>query len=652
MTLHSCVKMASNSEMLRGLWGSFAALRMTGLLFLLAPGVVMAQQESAGTVATAVMVQPVVSGGQARAAEKAYMAGAKKVERNELAGAAADFAKAMELNPTKAAYRMAAELVKQRRVAAMVQDAAKLRLSGKVAEADALLAEAAKIDPANDLLTQRAAVRQDSDVKPWIEQAPVALAGPIAVVPSTERRSFHVRADAAELMRQVAQAYGLKAVMDSNVTAQSIRLDVDNVTFDEALAIVKMMGHLFTVALDAKTLLVAHDSPDTRERLERLVEETIYLSGMTNEGVNDLANVLRNVFELKQVTLAAGSNSLLVRAPEDQMPAVNTILADLIDGPPEVVLELKMYEVDTAKLRKIGAQLPQSVTAYNVAAESENILNANRALANQAIAAGFKPDPALLGRFTYDEQLAFALVASGLVQSSILTNVIAIVGGGKTLTLLNAKIAPTFNFGLNSSDSRVLDDVTLRTTDRQPATFRAGSKYPIVTSTYSSGITSLPAGVNGNQTVNGVKIKDLLQQLQGSTVPQVTFEDLGLTLKVTPTAQKSGNVRLQLDFKIEALSGTVVNSNPILSSRAMVSDITVADGDTVLVTSLVSRSESGAVTGVPGLTDLPGLQSTPEKDTDGEKNELVILITPRVVRKRHANGMGPRVAVSGRTGAN
>ena len=611
----------------------------------------VAQQESARVAATAVMVQPDVSAGQARAAEKAYMAGAKKFERSDLAGAAADFDRAMTLNPTKADYRMAAELVKQRRVNKMVQDAARLRLSGKIAEADALLADAAKIDPESALLTQRAgaAVRQDSDVKPWIEQQPPQFAAPIALKPTAERRSFHVRADAAELMRQIAQAYGLKAVMDSNVTAQSIRLDLDDVTFDEALRITTMMAHMFTVALDEKTMLVAHDAADARERLERLVEETIYLPGVTNESLNDLTNVLRNVFELKQVTLQAGNSSVLLRAPADQMPAINAVMEDLIDSTAEVVLELKLYEVDSTKLRRIGAQLPQSVTGYNVPAEAERILNANRALANAAIAAGFKADPN--SKYTYDEQLAFALVASGVVQSSILTNVIAIVGGGKTLTLLTAKVAPVFEFALNQSEARVLDDVTLRATDRQAATFRAGSKYPIVTSTYSSGITSLPAGV-GNQTINGVPVSSLLSQLKGATIPQVTFEDLGLTLKLTPTTQKSDNVRLQLDLKIEALSGEVANSNPILSSRAMVTDVTVHDGDTVLVTSLVTKTESGAVSGVPGVSELPGLQGTTDKDTNGEKDELVILITPRVVRKRRGNWVGPRVTVTGHTTSN
>ncbi len=92
-------------------------------------------------------------------------------------------------------------------------------------------------------------------------------------------------------------------------------------------------------------------------------------------------------------------------------------------------------------------------------------------------------------------------------------------------------------------------------------------------------------------------------------IPQIQYEDLGLTLKATPTIQKSGAVSMHIDLKINALAGTALNNIPILNNRQFVSDITVDDGTTALLVSTLSKSESAAVSGIPGLGELPGFQT-------------------------------------------
>ena len=41
-----------------------------------------------------------------------------------------------------------------------------------------------------------------------------------------------------------------------------------------------------------------------------------------------------------------------------------------------------------------------------------------------------------------------------------------------------------------------------------------------------------------------------------ATVPQIQYEDLGITLKATPSVLRSGLVSMHIDLKIEALTGT------------------------------------------------------------------------------------------------
>jgi Flp pilus assembly secretin CpaC len=221
------------------------------------------------------------------------------------------------------------------------------------------------------------------------------------------------------------------------------------------------------------------------------------------------------------------------------------------------------------------------------------------------------------------------------------------VGGGTTLTGITETGNIAFNLGLNSSETKALDDVQLRVGDRQAATFREGSRYPIVSSTYSSGL-STAASALGNKTINGVSVASLLAQYSGGSsvsIPQVTYEDLGITLNATPTILKSGRVSLLLDLKIEALSGSTNDGNPILENRVFKSGITVGEGESALLVSSVSRTETAAMSGIPGLSELPGFQMPVTEDVQKNTSQLVIVVTPHVVRRRSDLVASPRIAV-------
>jgi len=102
---------------------------------------------------------------------------------------------------------------------------------------------------------------------------------------------------------------------------------------------------------------------------------------------------------------------------------------------------------------------------------------------------------------------------------------------------------------------------------------------------------------------------------------------------------------MQLDLKIEALGTVALNNIPVLAQRQYASTVTVGDGESALLASSLSRTESAAVSGLPGLSELPGFQTaTANKTTETDSSELVLLITPHVVRHRRDNIAGPRIA--------
>jgi general secretion pathway protein D len=600
-----------------------------------------------------------------RQAEEAYLAGAKQLERDDLDAAEEDFKHALALDPEDSEYAMAISVTRQHRVTELVQQSGKARLAGDQARANTLLTEARSLDPLNPIVTEHLAAMQlpqqipagqtptipqlpdrsqmlaDSGaVPPWIVQAP-ALAPPIHIQPAGARQSFHLRGTSHDVLRDVASGYGISTVIDDSVETRLIRFDLDNATYDQAMAMLFTLTRVFAVPLDETTLIIARDNPGDRQRLERQVEETIYLPDLSVERVNELANIIRTVFEVKQATVQASSGTIVVRAPEEVLAPMNRSLQDLTQSDGELMIEIKVYEVSATRTNTIGATVPAQAGIFSVAQAATQLVNANQALVQQAIAQG------LISSTASNIDIALALIGSGLVQSTLASSTIGTIGGGLTLLGITASTNTTLNLGQNSTDTRSLDDLQIRVGDHQAAILREGTRYPIITSTYTTGL-STAASALGNASINGVSVASLLSQFAGgssATIPQVTYEDLGITLEATPTIQTSGRINLLLKLKIEALAGTSANGNPTLASRQFNSDITIAEGDSAMLVSNVNRTETAALTGLPGLSELPGFQLPNQENTEKDTGQLVVIVTPHIVRRRSATLAGPRISV-------
>jgi Flp pilus assembly secretin CpaC len=628
-----------------------------------------------------------------RQAEDAYLAGANKLQRDDLIGAEREFTRAQKLDPGNRDYAIAISLARQHRLTELVQQAGKARQEGNPQKAEKLLARAHAIDPENPIviehsgpdLAKTASAAQAPDAasgqaasdqaagkpgdkaggalpepladrarmlsageasEPWQIQAP-ALEGAIRLAPSDAVKSFHLSGPSPDLLRDVASAYGIRAIVDNSVEQKNFSFDLENVNYARAMEVLKEMAHVIVVPVDETSVLVARDLPSNRLLMERLVEETIYLPGSTQEQINDMANVARNIFEVRQTTAQVATGSIVVRAPQEVLATMNRVLEDLIDATGEVMVEVKMYEVDTSHTVNAGANIPTAAGIYNVDQAATALVNANQTLVQQAIAQGLVSPP--ITATSSALTIAGELIASGLVQSSLLSSTIGVIGGGTMMTGITETGNIAFNLGLNSSDTRTLDDVQMRVADRQTANFREGTRYPITSSTYSSGLSTAASALS-NKTINGVNVASLLSQYAGGssmTIPQVTYEDLGVTLNATPVILKSGQINMKLDLKIESLTGSTSDGNPILGNREFKSDITVREGESVLMVSYVSKTESAAMSGIPGLSELPGFQMPVTQDIQKDTNQLVMVVTPHVVRRRSDLLASPRIAYRG-----
>jgi general secretion pathway protein D len=116
--------------------------------------------------------------------------------------------------------------------------------------------------------------------------------------------------------------------------------------------------------------------------------ETVRLPGLTAAEFTDIGNLARNVLGITQTALQPDRGTLTVRAPVGNLVALNKTLVDLLDGKSEVLLDVKIYQVENTRTRLYGIQLPQTTTVFNVPTELNSVISQNSSLVQQIISSG------------------------------------------------------------------------------------------------------------------------------------------------------------------------------------------------------------------------------------------------------------------------
>jgi hypothetical protein len=584
-----------------------------------------------------------VTGKDRRRAANLYLEGTKLFEKEQFEDALRDYEQASELDPGNRNYSMAVQVARSHAVTALIQAAAKARIAKDPVAEQKALQRAAELDPKNPQVAQHLFEMADDAVatkpKPIYEAEANSLAPAPELAPVPGRHSFHLRADRRQLIQTVFRSYGIDAAVDQSVSGSPVKLELDDATFAEAVKAASMVTDSFMVPLDAHRVLVARDNAENRREFLRQEMETVYLGGLDSKEMTDIGNMAKNVFQAQQVTVEPSRGTLTIRAPGSTLKAFNSTLNELLEGRSQVLLEVRLLQLAHINDRNTGVVPPQQITVFNVYTEEQAILNANQALVQQIIASGLAAPGDTLA-------ILAILLASGQVSNSILQNGFAVFGGGLTLTGLSAAPA-TLHLNLNSSESRELDQMQLRLSDGEEGTLKAGLRYPISTSQYSN-LGSFGQNIPGLTSAgSSSSLSSLLSALNATpaVVPQIEFQDIGLTLKATPRVIRSGEVALTMDMKITALGAQSLNGVPVLNNRSYSGVTTLKEGEGVVVVSAVDREESRAISGTPGLSEIPGLNNITGKDLGKNYASLLIIITPHVVRGTQAAGHSPMMRV-------
>lgn len=116
---------------------------------------------------------------------------------------------------------------------------------------------------------------------------------------------------------------------------------------------------------------------------------------------------------------------------------------------------------------------------------------------------------------------------------------------------------------------------------------------------------------------------------QATSVPQVPYpgseyEDIGLKVQTTPHVHPNDEVTLQLSFDISSLSGQSVNGIPIITNRSIQQTVRLRENEMSVLSGILDHEENRSIAGAPAFP-----YNANNTNTD---NELIILITPRLVR--------------------
>jgi type II secretory pathway component GspD/PulD (secretin) len=520
--------------------------------------------------------------------------------------------------PGEASYRVALEAVRQKQAGELMQAGDRALSQGLTADAQRLFAQAYTIDPKNEYARQRFTDARAGLPGPKVEV--LQAAEEIRLAPKVGLRSFDYRGDTRGLFDRLAREFGLSVEFDSSFQSRPVRFTLPSVDFTGALRGATIVSDAFIVPLAPDKFLVAADRPEERRRLERFSLRTFMVPDAASPtDLIEVVNVLRMIFDIRQIMPNQATASVTVRAPGYVLDAAQRLLEDLSQGRPEILVDVQVLQISRSYTTNIGTNLPLQFSAFNVNTELRNVVSdPNLQALIDRLAAGGQLSPA-------DAAALAALAAAAQNANSPLLQPFATFGGGTSRT--GVVIPPaSVNFKLNSSDVRIFQRVTMRAQHGKPATYRIGDRYPVLTGTFSPlTVLNLPPS---------------LQQQSNSQplVPSFNYEDLGITFKTTPSATAEGEIRLDFDLSLRALAGQSFNGVPAISNRQYIGSMNVMEGETSVISGMVNTTEQRTLRGLPLLSQIPGLRHAfSTTSNDKQDAQLLLLVTAHRARSGHGS---------------
>jgi len=539
-------------------------------------------------------------------AKSAYNKG-KDAEARQNYEQAYDFYKqAYDLKPGDLTYRSAFERLRFLAGASHVHRGQLLREAGQLDAALAEFQKAVEIDPSSAIAQQevrhtqqmidaakspgpKAAAPPPSGVQKRLDEAagPVELAA-ISNVPI----NLKITEDSKVIYETVGKLAGINVLFDPDYTSRRIKIELNNVSLEEALEIIALESKTFWRPVTPNTIFAAADNPAKRKDLEQSVIKTFYLANLSQPTeLQDVVNAMRQILEISRIQPLPSQGAIVVRGTPDQIALAQKLIGDLDKAKAEVIVDVAVLQINRDKSKTLGINPPTSATV----ALQNNLTNTTTT-----------------GTTGTTGTTTGSTTTTGTPNQINLNQINNLNATNFTITIPQATATALFS----DTSTKLIQKPQIRAVDGQKASLKIGDRVPVATGSFQPGI----GGVGINPLVN----------------TQFQYLDVGVNIDITPKVHANGEVTLKVTMDISSVTGTSNIggiSQPIIGQRKIEHEVRLKEGEVNLLGGMLEDSQTRSLTGIPGLSQIPILKYLfGQSTTDRSETETVFVLIPHVVR--------------------
>jgi len=551
------------------------------------------------------------------AADKAktlYKKGKDAEDRQNYEQAYDYYKQAYDLKPGDLSYRSAFERLRFLAGASHVHRGQLLREAGQLDTALAEFQKAVDLDPSSAIAQQellhtkqmieaakntvpKAAVAPPSGLQKRLDEA----AGPVELTAiSNVPINLKITEDSKVIYETVGKLAGINALFDPDYTSRRIKIELNNVSLEEALQIIALESKTFWRPVTPNTIFIAADNPAKRKDLEQSVIKTFYLANLSQPTeLQDVVNAMRQILEISRIQPLPTQSAIVVRGTPDQIALAQKLVGDLDKAKAEVIVDVAVLQINRDKSRTLGINPPTSATV----ALQNNITNTTTAP----------------GSTTSNLTTGSTSSTSGTPNQLNLNQINNLNATDFTITIPQATATALFS----DTSTKLLQKPQIRAVDGQKASLKIGDRVPVATGSFQPGI----GGVGINPLVN----------------TQFQYLDVGVNIDITPKVHANGEVTLKITMDISSVTGTSNIggiSQPVIGQRKIEHEVRLKEGEVNLLGGMLEDSQTKSMTGIPGLSQIPILKYLfGQSTTDHSETETVFVLIPHIVRAHEYNDM-------------
>ncbi len=509
-----------------------------------------------------------------------YKKGIDLFDRGEYVGAVAEFQTAYGLDPTQDRFKQKAdEAARLRDAQAAYQEGRDFEKANKLKDALRLYLAAIDLNP-DDKEFQTALKRVSGQRKSKLEGYELSLK-------STKPITLKFKdAKIKDVFKIITQLTGINFIFDEGVKDQPVTIYLENATFQQCMDLLANLNKLNRKILNESTMLIYPKSPEKMKQYEDMTVRTFHLSYIE---AKKAINLIRTLVQVKKIHVNEESNSLIIRDTSDVVDVVEKIIEANDVPDPEVVLDVEVMEITDKNAQNLGLLLSN----YNVQLGAFN---------------GATPLSSSLSTVTTVPASGSGGTVTETAKVENLVKAFSMGGYNGFVTVPNAQ----YNFGKTLTKGEVLSNPKIRVKNKEKAKFNVGQRVPITTTTL-------------NGTLSQVNVQ---------------YVDVGVKLNAEPNIQLNNEIIIKLSLEVSSiLSKEIVggSSSPTsvvtIGTRNLDTVLSLKDGETSVIGGLIQNTENKTKQKIYLLSDIPLIGPLlTNHDTTKDKTELILAITPRLVR--------------------